>query len=413
MIRYGNTNNSCFSHKKHPKKYFNDFRKGFHTSARQWIGRFALLIAMISFVFMGTIDSVLYVRLTHKMEEYAWFLSQIVLTVGFLVVSWPITWFRMFRGNITSEMRSIPLRWYAILGFLDAIDAMLGTIASPYLPGPLLSIFGKSIIPFTMAGSFIVLHTRYTIFHGLGVIIIICGVLVNTVPLIVKKNEDIQTNAWIWGLFIIGATIPAAVSNVYKEKILKDVQADVWHLNAWIATFQLGWGLLLSWTVFIPMPKPADHISPREFPEYITAASECFMGIGGGEHCKFTWMVFTVFIVFNVGVNVLMLYIYRKGSAVVAIVTGTVSMVIVNLLYHVPFIAGEALVTRFSPYNIIAVVVIIGGLVVYRYTKEIRTSEKEDEEYFSGDKKMNDDDDDEEEGFEMHVLVALEEDGLT
>ena len=77
-----------------------------------------LMLALVSMVIVGTIDAVLYVRLAHKMDGYQWFLSQIAMTVAFCMISWPVVWYRMYSGTITSEMRSFPLRVFVWIGLL-------------------------------------------------------------------------------------------------------------------------------------------------------------------------------------------------------------------------------------------------------------------------------------------------------
>jgi hypothetical protein len=238
------------------------------------------------------------------------------------------------------------------------------------------------------------LRTRYHSVHFVGAAIICAAVVLNLVPFML--HVDLQTNQLFWGIFIVVAAIPIAGSNVSKEHGLKRGPMDVWYFNAAIALVQLGWGVFFAWTVFVPMPKPATYVAPVDFPQYLVDASKCFLGLSGPP-CDSTWAVFAVYIVLNVLHNVIMMYIFQRGSAVLAIIAGTAKLVLINGLYYVPIIAGEAYAAQVSVYNLAALGVIVVGIVVYRLRREERREKEpdypsDDEESFTDDPFGDDDD---------------------
>jgi len=342
--------------------------------------RALLAVALAGLIFTGTIDSVLYVRLTHKMDGYEWLLSQIAMTTAFCAISWPITWYQMFVSRtVTTEMRRAhSLMVYMMIGMLDAMAVMIGTIPLPYVDGPVVAVLSKACIPVMMLGSIAFLGTRYRWTHFAGAATILLGVAVNLVPYTLSAGRHIDRDTLshaFWAILVIAAVVPAAASNLFKEKRLKQAPTNVWHFNAWVALFQLFWGMSMAWTVFVPMPSPATHIRLREFPRYMLDSSMCFLGLVDqnpniSDACTDTWAVFAVFIVFNVIFNVLMLYVFRNGSAVLAIVVGTSTLTLTNLTYHVSTIAGEAYDGQFSPFNLAALGVILVGIVVYNVRPE-------------------------------------------
>jgi hypothetical protein len=341
--------------------------------------RFILLCALVGMIFIGTTDSVLYVRLSLKMEGYEWFLSQVAMTVAFCLISWPVTWYKMYVSkSITPEIRNgVSMRVYMMIGMLDAMANMLGTIPLPYIPGPVVSVLGKIGIPLLMGGSVLFLKTRYKITHFLGAAVIIVGVVVNLVPFITESGDDMKMNHWFWSVLILISAVPGVSSSLYKEKYLKGAPTNVWLFNSWVAIFQLGWGLAMAWFVFIPMPSPSAHIRFSEFPGYLLDSIACFMGLNTAEPiCRDTLAVFVVFILFNVIMNVLVLFVFKKGSAVLATIVGTSTMILTNLAYHVPFVAGEASQTGISGYNLRALGIIVLGIVMYN----IKSEEKKETE---------------------------------
>ena len=363
-----------------------------------------LSVALIFFVILGTMDTVLYIRLAHKMDKYVWFLSQIVTSVGFCCISWPVVWFKMFyTKGITKEMREFPHHAFCAIALLDSLASLLLTIPSPYVPGPVIGILAQSRIPLTMIMSWVFLHIRYRPIHYIGAFVIIIGVFINTIPFFTAKgDEEVNASIAFWAVLVIVHTIPAAGSNVYKEKGLKEGaggEIDVWYFNAWVAIYQFAWGLLNFYVIMIPLPEPAVHVNPQDIPNYLVGATECFFGINKDfPECDNAWIVYSVYILFNVMVNVLMLYLFQKGSAVLAIVTSTASLILVNLTFHVPLIAGEALESRFSPYNLLALAMIAVGIIIYRLRAE-RRKDKEEELFIPGYQ-----DDEPAEGYELFEI---------
>lgn len=335
-----------------------------------------LIVALLAMILTSTIDSVLYTRLSYKMVNYEWFLSQIVITIGFCAISWPVViykWFikRSISGNALMHSH-IPFFSIAIL---DGLSGLLGTIPTPYIPGPMLVVIGKVGIPFTMLCSYIFLKVRYRPTHYIGALMIGIGVIVSVFPKLDDK-ETFDSNV-IWMLIYISAGIPTAFSNVYKEKILKsgDGSMDIWFFNAWVAFYQLFVGISLAWTIFLPFPPPAKHVSFSEFLPYMENAMMCFLGhtdsnINDGA-CSFSWLVFCFFIIFNVAFNVLIFYVMKRGSATLAVIASTTTLALTSLGYHIPLLAGVAKVGTFDIYGVISLIVIILAVLVYKIHDEI------------------------------------------
>lgn len=346
-----------------------------------------LVVALVGMILVSTIDSILYTRLSYKMVNYEWFLSQVITTTGFCAISWPIVIYRVCKGMIPEEILKFPQKWFVFIAILDGTAGLLATIPTPYIPGPLLVVIGKIGIPFTMVCSYVLLGVRYRPTHYLGALLIGFGVIISVFPKL-DDRKTFDSNVF-WLLLYLSAGIPTAFSNVYKEKVLKSGSAnmDIWYFNAWVALYQLGVGFALCWTVFLPFPSPAKHIHPSDFLDYLADAILCFFGYTDSnpsdETCSFSWLIFAVFILFNIAFNVLIFYVMQRGSATLAVIASTTTLALTSLGYHIPLLAGEAKVGAFNVYGVIALVVIIIAVFVYKIQDEIpkKSGEKIDKEY--------------------------------
>eukprot|EP00128_Syssomonas_multiformis_P005617 Colp12_sorted_trinity150504_noHs@10440 len=120
-----------------------------------------LTLLLVVLVLARSIDYVLYVRMAKDMKNYAWFLGSIALPAAFVIVSWPIVWYKMkFTDHITPEMRKTPMKYYLILGGFDAFQNILSAIPAPFIPGPLQVVVSQLAIPINMGMSFLFLSTR-------------------------------------------------------------------------------------------------------------------------------------------------------------------------------------------------------------------------------------------------------------
>lgn len=344
---------------------------------RQGRDRLVLTAALVGLILFGTSDAVLWVRLSRKMEGFEWFLSQVAMTAAFCAISWPVTWYQMFVSRtISREVRNgHPMRVYAMTGMLDAMATMMGTLPLPYVPGPVVSVLSKISVPLLMVGSIVYLRTRYQVTHYLGALVILAGVAVNLVPFLLDApgggaTQDNPYN-WFWVALVLAAVVPGVASNLVKERALKGAPSNVWHFNAWVALFQLGWGAAMAWVAFVPFPPPATHIRVTAFPRYLLDSVACFAGESSApDACHETWAVFAVFIALNVLLNVLMLYVFKAGSAVLATVVGASTLVLTNMAFHLPLLAGEAEARGLSAFNVAALLIIVGGILLYHLRDE-------------------------------------------
>jgi len=153
-------------------------------------------------------------------------------------------------------------------------------VAGVRVPGILQSLYRQATTPVVMLLSLIFLkkpestwkdHLRsfYTVYHYVGVISIIAGILVVLIPDI--PSESNNSLIW-WQVVYILSDIPKAFSMLYKEHSLKSVDLNVWYLNAWVAAFQFPLEF-----VFGPIVALGTGLPIQEIPENLWHAFLCFL----------------------------------------------------------------------------------------------------------------------------------------
>jgi uncharacterized membrane protein len=348
-----------------------------------------LTVALLVLIATRSVDRVIFTRLAISYSNYLWFLANLILPVAFLVISWPIVWYKMlFTKDITPEMKAFPQYKFLIMGLLDTLYNLLSTFPQPKLGGDLSNVMSQVVLPFNMIGSMIFLGTRYKKCHWIGSTLVIYGVMVNLLPFFEGNKShkdgghpDTYDPSVFWIGLSIFSMVFAAASNIYKEIGLKDADLDVWYANAWIGLYQLLSGAFTIWTISVPaFQDPAIHLSM--LPKYLANALKCFFGYevnntitGDLELCTGNVaLTFLFFIVFNIVYNMLMLYIFKGGSSVLFVVSSAVCLPLADLLYNIPLIAGSAY-EAFTIYDGFALFVLVMAILTYYSEKEVRVTQ--------------------------------------
>jgi len=331
-----------------------------------------LVLAALFFVLIFTRSAavILYVRVAYKMKHYGWFLSSVVLSLSFLIVTAPVALYRLSRGLVGPEMKKIPKYKLFCMGFLDAFGNLLATVPMPFLKGFVNVMVPQAVIPMTLLFSALFLKVRYQWTHCLGVVIMLFALLIQILPSIIG---GITEGAWYWALVMVASTIPQAGSVVLKEHTLRGLPVDIWYFNAWVTCFQFISGIVLLPTIYLPMMggRRVRPISPTDTFFYLRNATECFAGVNvrrldqcGGAAGP-SWVVFQLFIVFNFAFNLASFRLFNQGNDTAAIVASAIRVALTDLGFTVRGIAGEAYGVM-QQTDVIALLVLMAGLVLYR-----------------------------------------------
>lgn len=349
-----------------------------------------LTLALVVLVLARTCDQTLYYRLSEEYRYFVWYFSSVILAVP---ISFVVVWYKMLcTKDITPEMRRFPQYKFAIMGLFDTSFNVFSTFPIQHLGGDLANVLSQTILPINMIGSYIFLKTRFKKVHYWGALLVIYGIMV-------KLSDSIGTPAFSgafgWIVLAVLSNIPSAASNVYKETGLKADDLDIWYANAWIGVWQLLWGLLTVWTIFIPaFVAPHPRISVSELPKFVSDANKCFFGssvdltdnstafeidcvdngnewIADTATCRVDCdvngtpiSVFCIYIIFNLTYNVLALYVFKKGSSVLFVVANAVRLPLVDALNSVKFVSGVARET-IGKYDYFALFALVMAIFVY------------------------------------------------
>eukprot|EP00475_Leptophrys_vorax_P038553 TRINITY_DN6820_c0_g1_i4.p1 TRINITY_DN6820_c0_g1~~TRINITY_DN6820_c0_g1_i4.p1 ORF type:complete len:439 (+),score=77.41 TRINITY_DN6820_c0_g1_i4:73-1317(+) len=337
--------------------------------------KFGVVLALVALIGCRTVDQVMYYRLARKYASYTWALGAIILISGYMIVLWPVVWFKTYVSKeITDEHRKCPQKPLFVMAIFDTLGTVVGTWPLPYIPSSITNILSNSALPMTMLCSVILLRTKYKWTHYLGALLVTSGIIVRLIPTITASEHERLILPGVWIPTYVLSFLPSALSHVYKEGALKGMNCNLWHFNAWIGVWQLLLGILSIPTVFIPWPGTRT-IAPSELGAYLSDASTCFFlgenpRPGSPDICEGVLLLFIVYLVFNVAFNQLQLVVFKSGSSVLVAVASTAKLPLVDILLLWGLLAGEAQIQSITVNDIIALIIIIIGICTYRWHNE-------------------------------------------
>ena len=190
----------------------------------------------------------------------------------------------------------------------------------------------------------------------------------------------------LWACIMILSTIPMALSSVYKEIALGETELDPIYLTGWIAVFQLGFSLILC----VPSSYASEPPVPaNELPANIWAGLMCYFGYNTktcaadvtddatchADQCMPQAPMFvTIYLFFNQLYNLLIILILKYGSANLLFMALTLMVPLGNVAFTLPFVPDHK---PLKVTDIIGLVIICGGLFLYRFAQGLYQQFKE------------------------------------
>lgn len=190
-----------------------------------------------------------------------------------------------------------------------------------------------------------------------------------------STSDKGEMTTLVWSFVLILGCIPMSLSSIYKTMMLGEGSGknlDPLFLNGWVSLYQLLFGLLLAVPAAMTASPP---IYPVDLPKNIRDGMRCYVGTGtieGGCHpdddCPDSPLYVNIFLIFNVGFNVLVIYLLKYGSANILFLAFTVSVPLGNLLFALPFVPTAA---PMHFLDIVGLTIILLGLVLYQFGERV------------------------------------------
>ena len=266
------------------------------------------------------------------------------------------------------------------MGTMDSLAGVFQLFGGVYTSGNTQGLLNQAVVPVTMIMAYFILKTRYKPFQIIGASVIIGGVLTVILPKFL--HPDASDNGGtpdkpLFNIIFLISMLPMAFSTIYKEIAFNDIELDVNYLQYWVAVCQFFFGFVLipinTLDFFGPNAVPWDKL-----PSAIWNGLLCLGGVnsvttGCGpspmaipcDDCSGAWLPLTIYLIFNCSFNVFIMLLIKYGSATVLYIIMTLRLPIVNFAFSMSFIEDPP--EPFDIYTIIGLIVIIAGLVAYRY----------------------------------------------
>jgi hypothetical protein len=333
-----------------------------------------LLIYFALMVFVGLGNKIFNKLETIPMYNYPNFLN-LLTTAVFVPCCFAYIIPAARKGWIPKEQLEMPRKPFAVMGGLDAMAGIMQVFSATYLPGPLLILLSQAAIPISMVISKYMLNAEYNKFQYAGALVVAGGIMVVLAPTLSGEGDV------LWTIIMIASTVPMTLSSVYKEIALGETELDAMYLNGWIAVFQF----LFSFPLMIPAALASSPpVAIPDLPENLWNGLRCFMGYDSIHHCDDDGddcqedncmpqapMFVCCYLVFNQAYNLLILLILKHGSANILWLSFTLMVPLGNVAFTLNFIPEHA---PLRITDIIGLVVIVGGLGMYRFAYDMWTN---------------------------------------
>lgn len=310
---------------------------------------------------------------------------------------------------MASTLGAVPLYQLALFSLGDQLQSGIQAPAAAFVSQTMQSVMSNTTVIWTALLALSFLNTRFGQVHAIGCILIMNSVIVGVLPLLQNgdcsqpglragnclpsyagddgeyhKLSNVSAELW-YGLYILG-TFPSAASNVYKQYVLQGGDVDICYASWWAGNFQVLWGWLCVWLVWIPLPGQPT-ICPGETFEVLMDSWLCMLGKvphPGDESCAagavppIFW--FGLYLIFNLSFNVLYLWLTKHISATWAQIATVLCLDLTNVLGQFKFIAGGG-AQSMTLADWIATV--LASLSLWIYNLEPERKRGPDEAYFS------------------------------
>jgi len=188
------------------------------------------------------------------------------------------------------------------------------------------------------------------------------------------------SDAFFYAMYIF-STVPAAVSNVYKQKVLQGVDADIFYVTWWSGWFQLLWGWVCIPLMWLPLPGQ-DTLPPQDTFKAIAETLQCILGrdpTGDDDSCTSgtpPWVYVILYFAFNATFNLCITWLIKRISAMWVQVATVLCLNLCNIFSSIPWIMGPS-AQALTGWDWAGAIVVSIALWVYNMQPEVTADGKE------------------------------------
>ena len=186
----------------------------------------------------------------------------------------------------------------------------------------------------------------------------------------ISSTDTASGEQWLvllWSGVMLLSCIPMCLSTIYKEIVLEDHMDPVF-LNGWIVVMQTFYSTILAAPAGMAQ-SPA--VLPKDLPQHIYNGWKCYLGensIHDGCHpddCSSAALFFNVGLFMSVFYILTAMFVVKWGSASLLFLGLTIMVPLGNLCFA---ILPSKAQTTFHVSDIVGLVVILMGLLLYRFS---------------------------------------------
>lgn len=345
-----------------------------------------LAIAFLSMLFFQLGNRIFGRLQTYPMHNYPLFLNLMGVAIYIPVCYAYCLPVMMYTNWITKEQKEIPKYKFAVMGAYDSLAGIMQTFAVNYISNAsMIVLVQQSAIPISMVISTYALKSIYTKAQYMGAAVVMFGIVVvlvpnffNTPAVTTTESSDSAHSAatveMIWLLVMVVSCVPMVLSSVYKEKALGETDIDVIYLNYWVSVFQFLIAIPLCIPSSLLVNFPLSQILPNLYNGMF-----CWLGYNGVtaennpynlplDDCSAAPLYVTMYLVFNLIYNFLIIVILKIGSSNILWMASTVIVPLSNVAFSLEIMPGHQ---PMRTWDIIGLFVIMIGLVIYRFSNEL------------------------------------------
>jgi len=302
-------------------------------------------------------------------------------------------------GNpAASSMGPVPLLQLALFSLGDQLNAAISSPPSPYVTLPIQSVMTNTVLVWMALAAFFWIGARYKQTHFIGICLVLMSVAVQLSNrlftndcsedgkehgLCFSSYKDANGNfvylpmaqMALWYIMFFVSTLPAAIGNVYKQKVLQGRDVDVWYATWWSGNFQVLWGWALLWITWLPLPGQ-DPLSASDTFSEIGNTLSCLGGNMPREDdhtCVQSpppWFWVILYLCFNITFNIALLYLTKRMTAVWAQIATVLCTNLCSIFSQYTLFAGDA-ATWMTPNDWLGL--LLASIALWTYNLEAET----------------------------------------